>query len=104
MWLPNEEYTDHTLRCLLPELGSALGYKVTAEVTTNAPYGPGLDCLDYYAYVESQPGPLVAVFRDVDSRSGRRANFGNGIARVHQRLGILLAVGEGVEIRPAGVD
>ena len=35
--LPNEEYTDHRIHYLLPELGPVIGYAVTAEVTTNDP-------------------------------------------------------------------
>ena len=33
--LPNLDYTDHTIRCLLPDLGLVAGFAVTAEVTTN---------------------------------------------------------------------
>lgn len=87
--LPNEDYADHTLRCLLPERGSAVGYATTAEVTTNDPDSPGLDWPDYYAYLESQQRPLFAVFKDVDSRPGRGASFGDGMARVHKRLGVV---------------
>lgn len=99
--LPNEEYTDHTIRCLLPELGSAVGFAVTAEVTTNDADSPGLEWLDYYAYLEAQPGPLLAVLKDVDSRPGRGASFGDGMARVHQRLGVAGVLVEGT-IRDLG--
>lgn len=101
--LPNEEYTDHTIRCLLPELGSAVGFAVTAEVTTNDPDSPGLDWLDYYAYLESQPGPLVAVLQDVDSRPGRGASFGDGMARLHRRLGVAGVLVEGTVRDLAGI-
>ena len=33
--LPNEDYTDHQIRCLLPELAPVIGYAVTVEVTSN---------------------------------------------------------------------
>jgi len=33
--LPNEDYTDHQIRCLLPELVPVIGYAVTVEVTSN---------------------------------------------------------------------
>ena len=33
--LPNEDYTDHQIRCLLPELAPVIGYTVTVEVTSN---------------------------------------------------------------------
>jgi regulator of RNase E activity RraA len=101
--LPNEEYTDHHLRCLLPELGSVVGYAATVEVTTNDPDSPGLDWSDYYAYLESQPGPLVAVFKDVDSRPGRGASFGDGMARLHRRLGVVGVLVDGTIRDLAGI-
>lgn len=85
---PAEDYTDHTIRCLLPELGAVIGYAATAEVTTNDPDSPALDWLDYYALLEETPGPLIALLKDVDSRPGRGASFGDGMATVHQRLGV----------------
>ncbi len=30
--LPNEEYTDHTIRCLLPELGTVILYRTAIPV------------------------------------------------------------------------
>lgn len=93
--LPNEEYTDHSIRCLLPEFGNVIGYAVTTEVTTNDPDSPALDWLSYYEYLEATPGPLVAVMKDVDSRPGRGASFGDGMATVHQRLGVVGAIVDG---------
>ena len=93
--LPNEDYTDHTIRCLLPELGASVGYAVTAEVTTNDADSPALDWLDYYARLEETPGPLIAVLKDVDSRPGRGASFGDGMATLHQRLGVAGVLVEG---------
>jgi regulator of RNase E activity RraA len=93
--LPNEEYTNHTIRCLLPECGNVIGYAVTSEVTTNDPDSVALDWLDYYEYLEATPGPLVAVMKDVDSRPGRGASFGDGMATLHQRLGVVGAIVDG---------
>ncbi|MCB0126243.1 MAG: RraA family protein [Caldilineaceae bacterium] len=93
--LPNEEYTDHTIRCLLPELGAVVGYAVTAEVTTNDADSTALDWPDYYEVLEAAQGPLVAVLKDVDSRPGRGASFGDGMATVHKRLGVVGALVDG---------
>lgn len=93
--LPNEEYTNHAIRCLLPEFGNVIGYAVTTEVTTNDPDSPALDWLDYYEVLEATPGPLIAVMKDVDSRPGRGASFGDGMATVHQRLGTVGAIVDG---------
>ena len=100
---PPEDYTDHTIRCLLPELGAVIGYAVTAEVTTNDPDSPALDWLDYYALLEETPGPLIAVLKDVDSRPGRGASFGDGMATVHQRLGVAGVLVDGTVRDLAGI-
>jgi regulator of RNase E activity RraA len=106
--LPNEEYTNYSIRCLLPECGCVIGYAVTSEVTTNDPDSPALDWLDYYEYLEATPGPLIAVMKDVDSRPGRGASFGDGMATIHQRLGVVGAIVDGtvrdlVGIRKVGL-
>lgn len=93
--LPNEEYTDASIKCLLPELGTAVGYAVTAEVTTNEADSPSIPWPDYYEQLEAADGPLVAVLRDVDSRPGRGASFGDGMATLHRRLGVVGAVVDG---------
>lgn len=93
--LPNQEYTDHTIRCLLPDLGATIGYAVTAEVTTNDPDTPAISWADYYEMIEQGKGPLVAVFKDVDSRPGRGASFGDGMATLHKRLGVVGAIVDG---------
>ena len=86
--LPNLDYTDHTIRCLLPDLGLVVGFAVTAEVTTNDEDSTALEWIDYYDYLGSQQGRLIAVFQDMDTSPGRGASFGDGMARVHKRLGV----------------
>ncbi len=93
--LPTEEYTDHTIRALVPELGNVIGYAVTAEVTTNDSDSPALPWIDYYDYLERSSGPLVVAMKDVDSRPGRGASFGDGMATVHKRLGVVGALIDG---------
>ncbi|MBI2505769.1 MAG: RraA family protein [Candidatus Latescibacteria bacterium] len=100
---PGENYTDHSIRCLLPELGAVIGYAITAEITTNDPDSPALDWLDYYALLEGTPGPLIAVLKDVDSRPGRGASFGDGMATVHQRLGVTGVLVDGTVRDLAGI-
>jgi len=101
--LPNEEYMSHEIRCLLPELGSVVGYAVTAEVTTNDPDSPALVWADYYAHIEQRQGPMITVMKDVDSRPGRGASFGDGMATLHQRLGVVGALVEGTIRDLAGI-
>jgi regulator of RNase E activity RraA len=93
--LPNEEYTDHTIRCLLPELGSVIGYAATVEVTTNDPDPPAVSWRDHYRHLEETEGPHVVVMRDVDSRPGRGASFGDVMAVMHKRLGVAGVIVDG---------
>ncbi|MYC93817.1 MAG: RraA family protein [Caldilineaceae bacterium SB0661_bin_32] len=93
--LPNLDYTDHTIRCLMPDMGLVAGFAVTAEVTTNDEDSTALEWIDYYDYLGSQQGPLIAVFQDMDTNAGRGACFGDGMARVHKRLGVIGVIAEG---------
>ena len=93
--LPNYDYTDHTIRYLTPEFGSIIGYAVTAEVTTNDADSPAAPWDDYYQALNDTEGPIVAVMKDVDSNPGRGASFGDGMARMHRRLGVVGALVDG---------
>src|SRR5438067_6265028 len=66
-------FLPHTIRCLLPELGTIIGYAVTCQ-TSAAPPAPGQpasDLLaDYLRYVADQPGPKIAVGEDIDDPPG----------------------------------
>jgi len=93
--LPNEEYTDHTIRCLLPELGSVIGYATTIEVTTNDPDSPLASWRDYYTHLQDTEGPHIVVMRDVDSRPGRGASFGDVMAAMHRRVGVAGVIVDG---------
>ena len=93
--LPNLDYTDHTIRCLMPDMGLVAGFAVTAEVTTNDEDSTALEWIDYYDYLGSQRGPLIAVFQDLDINPGRGACFGDGMARVHKRLGVEGVIADG---------
>jgi 4-hydroxy-4-methyl-2-oxoglutarate aldolase len=85
-------FLPHYIRCLLPDLGVILGYAVTAK-TRAMPPKPGEhvpDLLgDYLRYVESQPGPKIAVGQDLDDPPGLGAQFGEVTATIHQRLGCI---------------
>lgn len=86
----SEDFTDQSIRCFSPELGPVAGYAVTSEWTTMDPESPDLDFLDYYEWIESRPGPTVAVMQDVDPRGGlRTASFGSMQARTIRRLGVI---------------
>ena len=68
-------YTGPQMRCMIPELGCAVGYALTAELTTNDPDSQGIPWDDYYQAIEDSEVPVMAVIKDVDSRPGRGACF-----------------------------
>ena len=90
-----ENYTGPEIRCLLPELGRVVGYAVTAEVTTNDADSVGIPWDEYYQVLDQTPAPIIAVMKDVDSRPGRGASFGDGMAALHMALGVTGAIVEG---------
>ena len=90
-----ESYTGPEIRCMLPQLGSAVGYVVTSEVTTNDPDSVPIPWDDYYELLNETPSPIIAVMKDVDSRPGRGAAFGDGMAALHKAVGVTGVVLEG---------
>jgi regulator of RNase E activity RraA len=87
-------YAGYRIRCLFPELGTTLGYAVTAQVDRTSA-GPAVDrapLRELAALVEASPKPVVLVFQDVGPRPGYAAAFGAyGVALV-QRLGAVALV------------
>ncbi len=98
-----KNYTGPEIRCLLPELGSAIGYAVTSELTTNDPDSARIPWDDYYDALEETEAPIVAVMKDVDTRPGRGASFGDGMAAVHKMLGVTGVIVDGSVRDLAGI-
>lgn len=101
-------YTDASMRCLLPDLGTAVGYAVTFEIAPNDVETPSLPWAGYYDYVEQAAGPLIAVMKDVDKRPGRGALTGDAMIAQLKLLGVCGVVADGsvrdvVGIRRVGV-
>ena len=101
--LPNEDYTSHEIRYLSPEFGTVVGWAVTAEVTTNDPDSPRIEWIDFYEHMNDQEAPFFTVMKDVDSRPGRGACFGDGMARLYKRLGAVGAILDGSARDLAGI-
>ena len=90
-----ENYTGPEIRCFIPEFGCVVGYAITAEVTTNDPDSRAIPWDDYYQALEKTDGPIIAVMKDVDTRPGRGASFGDGMAAQHRILGVVGALVDG---------
>ena len=97
-------YTGPSLRCLLPGLGSAVGTVVTTEVTPIDSDTEAIPWDEYYETLDKTPGPIIAVMKDVDSRPGRGACFGDGMAGVHRLCGVTGAVLDGSARDVAGIE
>lgn len=80
-------YTDYTMRAMLPELGMAVGYATTCEVTTNNRDFVDLSWDAYYDYLDDTPGPTISVIKDVGTRPGRGSSIGDIMAEQHKLLG-----------------
>ena len=98
-----ENYTGPEVRCLLPELGTAVGYAATAELTTNDPDSEAIPMDEYHDLLDRMPAPIVAVIKDVDTRPGRGACFGDGMAALYKALGATGAIVEGTVRDLAGI-
>jgi len=88
-------YTGPEIKSLLPQLGAVTGKIVTAEVTTNDPDSAGLSWDDYYDLIDQEPQPVISIIKDIDTKHGRGASFGDGMAAVHKALGVVGVVIDG---------
>ncbi len=89
-------FLPHRVRCLLPGLGTMVGYAVTSRTIAAPPDGPAPDLTgDYLRYVAAQPGPKVAVGQDLDDPTGLGAQFGEVNATIHRKLGCVGHVTDG---------
>jgi regulator of RNase E activity RraA len=100
---PEQFYTDHRLRHILPELGAFIGYAVTLEVTTNDVDSPALSFMQHYQHMADLRRPVVAVFKDVDSQPGRGASFGEGMSLLHRKCGGVGVIVDGTVRDVAGM-
>ena len=90
-----EVYTGPEIRCLLPDLGTAVGYAFTCELTTSDPGVERTPWDDYYEALDQAEGPVIAVLKDVSRRVGRGAAFGDEMAATHRMLGVAGVVVDG---------
>jgi regulator of RNase E activity RraA len=93
-----EGYTDGSIRCLLPALGSFVGFACTGRVTCAAPPASGEKVVDWRAvweYVRAMARPSIAVVEDIDSPVGRGCVWGDVSAAIFQANGCVATVTNG---------
>jgi regulator of RNase E activity RraA len=92
-----EGFLGMDIRCLLPELGSMVGYAVTATVDSTTPGAKQADGA-WRAWVEAMaaaPKPVVLAFEDVGPQPRKSAHFGEMMATLSKRLGVVGLVTNG---------
>lgn len=93
----NEGFCSPEIKCLFPDMGTMVGYAVTARITSDQPPSevrPPVDEHKYWRWVAAQPGPKVVVVQDVDSPP-KGAIWGEWNTNVHRALGCVGTVTEG---------
>ena len=100
---PQKWYSNHTIRHLIPTLGSFCGYAVTAEVSTNDDedhIGFG----EYWKVLKAAEGPIVTLLKDIDSDPGRGASTGDGMSRNHKFYGVVGCIVDGTVRDVPGIE
>lgn len=93
----NSGFCDSSIICHFPNMPTMLGYAVTARVSTDLPSSeirPGVFEPDYWRFIQSQPGPKVAVVQDIDNPP-KGAMWGEWNSNVHRVLGCVGMVTDG---------
>jgi 4-hydroxy-4-methyl-2-oxoglutarate aldolase len=85
------------IRCLFPDLGSMVGYAVTATCRASAPPPSGAAALRFDAWrlIEKIPAPRVVVLQDLDDPPGVGAYWGEVQSNIHRALGCIGTITNG---------
>jgi len=104
-------YTDHTVRCMYPELGRRCGYAVTAVMGLPDSKFKSLGMVDLFRAIEKKHGPVILVFKqDVpENIRGKYALTGGNCTSAYKAAGVVGVISDGPsrdidEIRPMGVQ
>jgi 4-hydroxy-4-methyl-2-oxoglutarate aldolase len=85
------------IRCLLPELGTMVGYAITLTVDSTTPSLPRNDDV-WYAWLkamEASPRPGVLVMKDIGPQPRKSAHLGEVMATIATRLGVVGVLTDG---------
>jgi regulator of RNase E activity RraA len=92
-----EGFLGMDIRCLLPDLGSMVGYAVTATVDSTTPDAPmhELAWLKWMQAMKTSPRPTVLVFKDIGPQPRKSAHLGEVMGTVAKRMGVIGIVTDG---------
>ena len=92
-----EGYAGPTIRCFFPAMGITMGYAITVQIDTSSPGPPaiGAGLRQLIELLVNAPKPAVLVYQDIGPNRGRGSAFGEYIATLSQRLGVVALVTDG---------
>ncbi len=96
--LRNEGYSDASIRCLFPGLGTMLGYAATLKIRCSDPPIAGrhyLEHTDWWDHILAMPAPRVLAVQDIDPRAGSGAFLGEIHVSILQALDCAGAITNG---------
>ncbi len=86
------------IRCIFPELGTMVGFAVTARIRAADPPVEGerlASNFDWWDYILKVPPPRVIVMEDMDEPAGMGAYWGEVNSNIHKALGCVGVVTNG---------
>jgi regulator of RNase E activity RraA len=92
-----EGFLGMDIHCLLPDLGSMVGYAVTATVDSTTPE-VGQDeqaWLKWMQAMQASPKPAVLVFKDIGPQPRKSAHLGEVMGTIARRMGVVGIVTDG---------
>jgi regulator of RNase E activity RraA len=92
-----EGFAGPAVRCMFPAMGITMGYALTVQIDTTSPGPPaiGAGLREMIELLVKAPKPAVLVYQDIGSNPGGAASFGEYIATLAQRLGVVALVTDG---------
>jgi len=92
----SEGFMASEIQCIFPELGSMVGYAVTARIMTDEPpvEGHQVSRLDWWDFLQGIPKPRVVVVQDLD-RMIRGTYWDQQTVHIHKALGCVGVVTDG---------
>jgi regulator of RNase E activity RraA len=105
--LPNEGYTNATIRCMTPRSTPLVAYAATVKIRCSNPQPEGhayVERTDFLEYIRSVPEPRVVAIQDADEHPGTGAFPGEVRASIWRALGCIGAITNGSVHDLAGIQ
>jgi 4-hydroxy-4-methyl-2-oxoglutarate aldolase len=85
----NKGFMSSDIRCIFPDLGTMVGYAVTARMQADVAAAGNMtvDVLKYHEYIQTMPMPRVAVIQDFDKQPVGSL-WGDVNSSIHRALGV----------------